>query len=149
MSEYRAITVKSSSFLEQIKTNVKLTTDSSDIVPTKEWIALWDTGANHTCITDKIINEYNLKPNGRSFVTTANGTVETESFIVSVWLPNGVVIPDIDVYRISLDPSLDLVIGMDIILYGDFAITNKDGKTTFSFRYPSVEEIDFVKEYNF
>lgn len=32
---------------------------------------------------------------------------------------------------------------MDIISRGDFAITNFGGKTTFSFRIPSTEEIDF------
>ena len=40
------------------------------------------------------------------------------------------------------------LIGMDIISQGDFSISNKDKKTTFSFRFPSYEEIDFVAEYN-
>ena len=31
----------------------------------------------------------------------------------------------------------DVVIGMDVICNGDMAITNKDDKTTFSFRIPS------------
>ena len=35
---------------------------------------------------------------------------------------------------------------MDIIRHGDFSITNVNNKTTFSFRTPSVEEIDYVKE---
>jgi uncharacterized protein YecA (UPF0149 family) len=34
---------------------------------------------------------------------------------------------------------------MDIIGMGDFAVTNKDRKTTFSYRWPSGERIDFVK----
>lgn len=37
---------------------------------------------------------------------------------------------------------------MDIISKGDFAITNVDGKTVFSFRIPSVETIDFVKNHS-
>ncbi len=37
----------------------------------------------------------------------------------------------------------DVLIGMDVITQGDFAITNKDGKTTFSFRSPSLAKIDF------
>ena len=37
----------------------------------------------------------------------------------------------------------DVVIGMDVICNGDFAVTNKDGNTTFSFRIPSEETIDF------
>ncbi len=39
----------------------------------------------------------------------------------------------------------DVLIGMDIIGAGDFAVTNLNGKTTFSYRYPSMERIDFVK----
>lgn len=31
---------------------------------------------------------------------------------------------------------------------GDFAITNVDGKTTFSFQIPSTETIDFVKNHS-
>jgi len=40
----------------------------------------------------------------------------------------------------------EALIGMDIIGKGDFAVTNKDGKTTFTFRIPSIECIDFVKQ---
>ena len=38
------------------------------------------------------------------------------------------------------------LIGMDIINRGDFAVSNRDGATTFSFRIPSIESFDFVKE---
>ena len=37
----------------------------------------------------------------------------------------------------------DVIIGMDVICKGDFAITNLNGKTTFSFRIPSEKEIVF------
>lgn len=43
----------------------------------------------------------------------------------------------------DLGPNIDLLIGMDIISLGDFAITNVNGKTTFSFRLPSTSIIDF------
>ena len=36
-----------------------------------------------------------------------------------------------------------VLIGMDIINLGDFAVTNKNGRTAFSFRTPSIEYIDF------
>ena len=35
---------------------------------------------------------------------------------------------------------------MDIIGMGDFAVTHSDGKTTFSYRWPSSEKIDFVEQ---
>jgi hypothetical protein len=40
----------------------------------------------------------------------------------------------------------DLLIGMDIIRSGDFAVSNYQNRTIFSFRCPSLEEIDFQKE---
>ena len=43
----------------------------------------------------------------------------------------------------------DVLVGMDIINKGDFAVSNRNGATTFSFRIPSVESFDFVKEDNF
>ena len=41
--------------------------------------------------------------------------------------------------------NTEVLIGMDIIGMGDFGITNYDNKTTWSFRIPSIGEIDFIK----
>jgi len=41
-----------------------------------------------------------------------------------------------------------MLIGMDIIGIGDFAVSNYNNKTIFSFRYPSKHKIDFVHEIN-
>ena len=42
----------------------------------------------------------------------------------------------------------DVLIGMDIINRGDFAVSNRNGATWFSFRIPSVEDFDFAAEDN-
>ena len=39
-----------------------------------------------------------------------------------------------------------MLIGMDIISKGDFAITHPGGHTKFSFRVPSQADIDFAVE---
>jgi hypothetical protein len=44
--------------------------------------------------------------------------------------------------------GMDVLIGMDIISSGDFAVTASQGKTKFSFQYPSTHDIDFAKEHN-
>src|SRR3972149_10734968 len=49
----------------------------------------------------------------------------------------------IQVSEMDAGPSCDILIGMDLITLGDFAITNKDGQTMFSFRHPSLGHIDF------
>ena len=40
----------------------------------------------------------------------------------------------------------EVLIGMDIITVGDFVVTNRNGKTVFSFQTPSTHEYDFVKQ---
>ena len=40
----------------------------------------------------------------------------------------------------------DVLVGMDIINKGDFAVSNRNGATSFSFRIPSVENFDFAAE---
>lgn len=62
-------------------------------------------------------------------------------------LPNNVGIAYVEVTEGDLMGE-DVLIGMDIITRGDFAITNVGGKTTFSFRIPSVETIDYCQQGN-
>jgi uncharacterized protein YecA (UPF0149 family) len=50
------------------------------------------------------------------------------------------------VAKIPLHRDIDVLIGMDILGQGDFAVTSHKGKTTFSFCCPPRREIDFVAE---
>ena len=78
-------------------------------------------------------------------VKTAGGDKETYTYFVSVYLPMKVCLPQLRVTQVEL-AGADVLIGMDIISQGDFAVTNHEGKTNMSFRMPSVECIDFVKQ---
>ena len=69
-------------------------------------------------------------------------------YLVNIALPNRVQFSGVEVAESVLPPGLDVVVGMDIITRGDFAVTNRGGKTTFSFRIPSQVDIDFVKDDN-
>ena len=40
----------------------------------------------------------------------------------------------------------DVLIGMDVITQGDFAVTNREGRTVFSFRVPSLIHLDFGRQ---
>ena len=42
--------------------------------------------------------------------------------------------------------GFDILIGMQIISKGDFAITNYDGKMCMTFRVPSIKREDYVAE---
>ena len=68
------------------------------------------------------------------------------TYLVALWLPNHICIPSLKVTEGIIGEGMDVLIGMDIISQGDFAVTNKEGKTNFTFRMPSMHCIDFVKE---
>lgn len=112
----------------------------------KKYSAIWDTGATKTAITSKVVNDLNLKPIGKAFVNHADGRSEQFVCLISLFLPNNAIVPSVSVTEAKLLGNEDLLIGMDIIGMGDFAITNHNNKTTFSFRIPSLKEIDFVED---
>jgi len=111
-----------------------------------EYIAIWDTGATGTVITKKVVQDCDLKQVGMAKVQTVGGDVNSPVYFVSLYLPNKVIIPQLRVVEGILFGPAEILIGMDIINRGDFAITNKNNKTTFSFRMPSLETINFVKQ---
>lgn len=118
---------------------------SPEKVHHKEYLAIWDTGATNAAISKKVIRECNLKPIGLTRVQHAQGINIANTYLVNLWLPNKVVVYNVRATEAITGKKTDILIGMDIINLGDFAITNKNGKTVFTYRFPSVERIDFVK----
>ena len=116
---------------------------SSGKTPSKVYTspnAMWDTGATNTLISSKIVKFLDLKPFGRSGISSANGVIEANTYLIHLGIPSGCVITNILAIEDD-NEDYEVVIGMDIISRGDFAFTNKDGHSTFSFRIPSQEEI--------
>ncbi|HYJ05441.1 MAG TPA: SEC-C metal-binding domain-containing protein [Chthoniobacterales bacterium] len=111
----------------------------------REFQAIWDTGATNSVISPAVVAACGLKPIGMTQVHTSNATCLAEQYIVDIYLPNKVVFQNVRVTNQKLTGT-PMLIGMDIIGLGDFAVTNKGGKTTFSYRWPSGERIDFVKQ---
>ncbi len=120
----------------------------------REYIAIWDTGATHSAITKRVVDDLGLQPTGVRETRHAGGKSSNNTYLVNIALPNKVMVPHVRVTEVQLIPDdnvLDdkqpqLLIGMDIIGLGDFAVTNANNKTTFSFRVPSVQEIDFISD---
>jgi len=111
--------------------------------------ALWDTGATGSVITKDTGAKLGLKPISMVQVTHAGGTSYQNQFLVNIRLPNNVIIPAVKVTECHDNVgNFGAIIGMDIITAGDFALTNINGKSRFTFRIPSLASIDFVKEAN-
>ena len=149
MEDFLAFTLKSDGIMTMLKTDALILSsirNKEKPYEPKMWRGLWDTGASKSSINKKIVDDLGLIPVGNINISTANGVTTVNSYFVDIGLPNHVMIPDVLVSCADLGDDIDVLIGMDVIKYGDFSITNTNGKTTFSFRTPSIKEIDYVKE---
>ncbi|MDR1101684.1 MAG: retroviral-like aspartic protease family protein [Clostridiales bacterium] len=109
----------------------------------KEKEALWDTGANRSVITEKLAGELQLVPISQINVNTPSGSHKANIYQVDVLLPNNVAISKLEVCS-GHSNQWDMLIGMDIITMGDFAVSNFGGRTSYTFRMPSMMDFDFV-----
>jgi len=116
--------------------------------PSRKYQALYDTGATHSVISPKVVQELNLPLIGARTVGVAGGFVPTTSHLVNVGLPNRVMFGMIPVAKLAIPSGEDVIIGMDILGMGDFAVTHYGGNTVFSFCVPSRKCIDFAEEIN-
>jgi predicted aspartyl protease len=106
--------------------------------------ALWDTGATNSLIRPEIAEKLRLQPLGKVLMSTpSEQDVPSNVYSVNLYLPNQVVINKMPVSE-GIPNNCDMLIGMDVITKGDFAVTNYKGHTVFSFRMPSMDKIDFL-----
>ncbi len=115
--------------------------------PINEYVAIWDTGAEVSSISHRVVQELGLKPVSMVKNYTAAGEILANVYVINIHLPMGVGVAQLPVTGNDLG-DIDMLIGMDVISKGDFAVTNVGGITTFSFRIPSQETIDYVEQDN-
>ncbi len=109
---------------------------------------LWDTGATDSVITKSSAAKLGLIPTSKATVNGVHGQKDVNVYYVNITLNNNNITLNTKVTEceeLSSDHSVGMIIGMNIICQGDFAITNMGGQTVMSFRTPSLQVIDFVK----
>lgn len=116
--------------------------------PGKIYKGLYDTGATHSAVSPQVVSDLQLMSIGAVNVGVGGGKLTTTSHLVNVGLPNKVMFTMLRVASMVLAPDIDVLIGMDILGAGDFAVTHHQGRTTFTFCCPARREIDFVAEVN-
>lgn len=133
----------------QSKADIGIAFNPSHSAPPKfdEFVAIWDTGATGSMISKNVVDRCALQPISMARVHTASGIDICNVYLVSIRLPNNVCFTSVRVTEGKIGGA-DLLIGMDLIGKGDFAVTNIDDKTVFSYRHPSMARIDFVQEAN-
>jgi len=100
--------------------------------------ALWDTGATTTCIKPALWERLKLRPfePGRAKFASVGGNVAADLTFVNLLLTSELEIKNCPVYAVDFPGDADILIGMDIIGMGDFAVCNANNKTSFSFAMP-------------
>lgn len=136
-------TVYSLDIRYDIRSNISIRSNGKSIDVT----GVWDTGATRSCVSHNVIKQLS-PPKGNSIITaTPSGRSKQNTYTVNVELPNQVEINDLVVIDTEIgSQGFDMLIGMDVISQGDFAISNYKGQTIFTFRTPSKGHIDFMLE---
>ena len=150
--EHNAFTRRANAVMSEIRTEAGLFLVSTGqaVVPSniEKFEAIWDTGATNTAASSAVIAKLGSQPITFTHIATGGGIVTAPVHLLNIVLPNNVIIPNITVTELKDLNSCDVLIGMNVITRGDFALTHVDGKTCFSFRMPSHKPIDFVPESN-
>lgn len=106
--------------------------------------ALVDTGAELSGIKSYLAEDFGFKIVRETYINTAtDSNVPARIFSGDVWLDGYVMyVPEIAEITNKDNPH-DFVIGMNILRHCDFAVSNADGKTVFTLRFPPREHIRF------
>jgi predicted aspartyl protease len=151
MSNIRSLSfrVEYNSIKDSLKTNVTVSAVFSS-VPVKSRVitALWDTGATHSVIDNKIAEILGLTPVDLGIISGVNSVSLANITLLHIYLPNNILVEN---HRVTIADvkNGDMLIGMDIICRGDLMICNSGAKTSFSFVVPPFNDNpDWVEKSN-
>lgn len=145
------LTIKYKKIEDDIKTPVKIMNVYSDKIFKTNGI--WDTGATKSVITKSAVEHLELIPIGDTLVKGVHGEKRVYKYPIKIELLGDedkfakfamtIIVTECD--ELSSDGSANMLIGMDVISKGDFAVTNFRDTTAMSFRIPSLQTIDFIE----
>ena len=108
--------------------------------------ALWDTGASISAITPEIMSTLKVIPVDKKTIAGIHSTQVVDIVYITIQLPNNVIKKNIEVAVCNIPSNVGMILGMDIIFLGDFALSNGNMQTLFSFATPPFKDkIDFSK----
>jgi hypothetical protein len=102
-----------------------------------------------SAITPEIMDKLKAPSVDRKTIAAIHTTQEVDIVVITLELPNRVIKKTIRVAVCNITSNAEMIIGMDIISLGDFALSNGDDQTLFSFAAPPFRnKIDFSKRQN-
>lgn len=112
--------------------------------------ALWDTGATMSCIKSALWKRLRLcqcSAANSIELSGIGGKIISAFTLLDLHLTNNLIIEYCPVCAADFPGDVEILIGMDIIKLGDFAISNTDNITSFSFAIPPFpDRINFAKK---
>lgn len=119
-------------------------------IASAEFSALWDTGATTTMVAPRVVQAANLDECGYMSVTGVHGeTRDLKAYRAAIVLSekplltpdeNTIAFHEAKVAMFERDDQIrgvDVIIGMDLMLCGDFWVSGTNGERWFSFCYPA------------
>lgn len=148
MDKIRVLTYSLNKIMNQLTSYVYVGKEKDDLIDKNRFICIWDTGASTSCITSNIVKKYNLTSTGKSDFFTGGHckSRSTDVYSIDLMFRDDFVFNNLRVLKIEKHDVFDIIIGMDVISKGDFAVSNLNGKTSFSFRIPSFGTANFLNE---
>lgn len=142
---HNAFTIHYSWISNRPLTNIKVVDDEKKVI--SEWVALWDTWATISCISEDFVKKLWLSPIDIWNISWVWWQEECWIYSANVILPNNVWWT-LKLSWITAKIDCDVLIWMDIISQWDFALSVHEWQTVFSFCLPSRRKIDFVEQVN-
>lgn len=101
--------------------------------------AVWDTGANVSAISSRVVSECGLTPMDKpANIKIANGKTDSRPmFVISLRLPNGVRFLGV-LAGVMEDDDVDILIGMNVILHGELSVTGDPIEPIAIFKSPPI-----------
>ena len=141
----KAFTTTSPMIMNSLKNEIVIQYNGKSI----QVVALWDTGATTTCVSQQVVKDLSLIVTGKAIMTTPSNQTERNKYLVDIILPNNFKVSDHVVIDSDIDnQNIGMLVGMDIISLGDFAVSSFNNQTTFTFRIPSECKTDYAREQN-
>ena len=139
---FKSFYAESNEFCERLACDITIFDDCTS----KQFTAIWDTGAMTTNISENVVKYFNLKQISSAMLWSIYATKPRPTYQVNIELPGGFRYFGLSVIGVEqIAQNVDVIVGMDIISLGDFAVSNYNGKTSFSFRFPSQGSINLTK----
>ena len=144
--KHSAFTIKYSTLVKELYTESKVFDYYNHLNFHETKKSLWDTGATTTGVNIDLVHKLKLRPFRKISAQGAHGKKTVDIYLIDLEIPNNIMFKNIRATGLELGEDVDVLVGMDIIMAGDFAITNSNGKTTFTYGTPPFNnEIDFEK----